>query len=76
MVDDLRLEGRVAVITGGAMGIGLATARRAAGLGAQVAILDLQSGPGDFFFAECDVTDPGAVERALSAVRHALPNEV
>ena len=72
MVDDLRLDGRVAVVTGGAMGIGLATARRAAQLGARVAVLDRQRGPGEFFFAECDVADAGAVERALAAVRQEL----
>jgi NAD(P)-dependent dehydrogenase (short-subunit alcohol dehydrogenase family) len=72
VIEDLRLDGRVAVVTGGAMGIGLATARRAAELGARVAVLDLQRGPGEFFFAECDVAESGAVEQALAAVRREL----
>jgi NAD(P)-dependent dehydrogenase (short-subunit alcohol dehydrogenase family) len=37
------LRGRRAVITGGASGIGLAIARRFAGLGATISIIDLQS---------------------------------
>lgn len=72
MIDDLRLDGKVAVVTGGAMGIGLATARRAAELGARVAVLDLQRGPGDFFFADCDVSDESQVEAAFEAVRREL----
>ena len=72
MIEDLRLDGRVAAVTGGGMGIGLATARRAAELGARVAVLDLKPGPGDFLFAECDVSDEASVERALAAVRQQL----
>ena len=36
-----RIEGRVAVVTGGCSGIGLATVRRFAEEGAAVAVLDL-----------------------------------
>ena len=36
----ISFQGKVAVVTGGAMGIGEAAARRLAGLGAAVAILD------------------------------------
>ncbi|MCP9948211.1 SDR family oxidoreductase [Actinomadura madurae] len=41
-----RLAGRVAVITGGASGIGAGTARRFHAEGARVVIADLQDGPG------------------------------
>ena len=36
-----KLDGRVAIVTGAARGLGLAYARRLAGLGAKIAIVDL-----------------------------------
>ncbi len=72
-----RLAGRVAVITGGAGGIGLATARRLHAEGASVVIADLDADAGaaaaasvDGLFVATDVTDAGAVE-ALFAQTHA-----
>jgi NAD(P)-dependent dehydrogenase (short-subunit alcohol dehydrogenase family) len=67
-------DGRCAVVTGGASGIGLATCRRLAQQGARVAILDLQREAaesaakelGGFAF-EVDVADAAAVERAIEA---------
>jgi NAD(P)-dependent dehydrogenase (short-subunit alcohol dehydrogenase family) len=64
-----RLEGRVAVVTGGCGGIGLATARRFVEEGAKVVIGDLDDTAGESIAAElggvylhCDVTDPEDVE--------------
>ncbi|RKT56035.1 3-oxoacyl-ACP reductase [Saccharothrix australiensis] len=59
-----RLEGRVAVVTGGGSGIGLATARRLADEGARVVVADVDAVAGkaaadavDGLFAHVDVTD-------------------
>ncbi len=61
----------VAVVTGGASGLGLATAEALLAKGAQVVVIDLKgkdvvSGLGDRArFAPADVTDPAAVTAAL-----------
>ena len=64
-----RLEGRVAVVTGGCGGIGLATVRRFVEEGAKVVIGDLDDTAGESIAAElggvyvhCDVTNPEDVE--------------
>lgn len=64
-----RLGGRVAVITGGASGIGLATAKRFAAEGATVVIGDLDEPAGlaaadllDCLFVKVDVTDEDQVD--------------
>src|SRR4051812_42140266 len=66
-----RLQDRVAVITGGGGGIGLATARRFAAEGAKVVVVDLNAEAGKAAadevggeFVQADVGDEGAV-RAL-----------
>jgi NAD(P)-dependent dehydrogenase (short-subunit alcohol dehydrogenase family) len=71
-----RLSGRVAVVTGGASGIGLASVRRLASEGARVVVADLNADAGkrtaeevSGLFVATDVTDPDAVER-LFATAH------
>ncbi len=68
-----RLTGRVAVITGGGGGIGLATARRFVAEGARVVIADVDEAAGqaaakevDGTFVSADVTDEAAVHALFS----------
>jgi NAD(P)-dependent dehydrogenase (short-subunit alcohol dehydrogenase family) len=62
------LVGTRALVTGGASGIGLATARRLAGEGAAVAVLDVaDSGPDGFSYLHADVRDDAAVRVAVTA---------
>lgn len=68
----MRVEGAVALVTGGASGLGRATAERLAELGARVVVLDLPGSDGKAVaaalggeFAPADVTDPEAVEAAV-----------
>ena len=69
-----RLEGRVAVITGGGSGIGLASARRLASEGARIVVADLDPGTGkdaaaevDGLFVQTDVSLAEDVERLFRA---------
>jgi 2-keto-3-deoxy-L-fuconate dehydrogenase len=58
---------RRALVTGGASGIGLATARRLREDGAEVVVLDLaETGPEGFGYVRADVTDDEAVKRAVA----------
>jgi len=64
-----RLEGKAAVITGGASGIGRETAKRFAEEGARVCVADLADEPGkevasevDGLYVRADVTDPDDVQ--------------
>jgi NAD(P)-dependent dehydrogenase (short-subunit alcohol dehydrogenase family) len=77
MAPTYSLAGKSCLVTGAARGIGLATARRMAERGADVALLDLDldetteaaAGIGDRAMALAgDVTDAAAMERAVAAV--------
>ena len=75
-----RFAGRVAIVTGGAQGIGAATARRLAGEGATVAVLDrnadgaaagaesIVAAGGSAFGLGCDVSSTDSVEGAVSGI--------
>jgi 2-hydroxycyclohexanecarboxyl-CoA dehydrogenase len=75
----MRLEGKTAFVTGGASGIGAATARRLAAEGARVAIGDLNedgarevAGELDGFACSLDVADTASVSAALAATASEL----
>ncbi|GAA1775443.1 SDR family oxidoreductase [Kocuria aegyptia] len=65
-------EGLVAVVTGGASGIGAAIARRFHDSGASVAVLDLSidadDADGAYFAVPADVADDASVQAAIAAV--------
>jgi NAD(P)-dependent dehydrogenase (short-subunit alcohol dehydrogenase family) len=72
----LNIADKVALISGGASGLGLATAKAFVDAGGRVVILDLESSGGDAaaqelgdsaLFAAADVTDEGQVRAAVAA---------
>ena len=71
----MRIEGNLALITGGASGLGAATARHVADLGAQIAIFDTNLAAAEIqakslggLAAEVDVRDDAAVSDAIDQV--------
>jgi NAD(P)-dependent dehydrogenase (short-subunit alcohol dehydrogenase family) len=73
-----RLDGRVAVITGAASGIGLATVELFAAQGARVVAADIQDDKGRVLeqrfggavaYAHCDVTDEAQIAAALARAK-------
>jgi NAD(P)-dependent dehydrogenase (short-subunit alcohol dehydrogenase family) len=76
----MRIEGSSAIVTGGASGLGLATATELAKAGAHVVIADLPGSAGadrardlGGTFAPVDVTDEAAVQQAVDAASAAAP---
>jgi len=69
MTEEAAPAGRVVLVTGGARGIGLATARRFAVLGDRVAVTHRSSEPPEGLFGvRCDVTSGGDVDAAFGRV--------
>lgn len=76
-----RLEGKIALITGGCSGIGLSTAERFVTEGAKVVIADMQDDkgkslearfPGEVSYVHCDVTSEADIAAAVSTARTAF----
>ena len=74
----MRIEGAAALVTGGASGLGAATAAALAAKGARVAVLDLDAERGKAvaasvggMFALCDVADEASAKAAIAAAEAA-----
>ncbi len=72
------IQGTSALVTGGASGLGEATARELAKAGAKVALLDIQADKGEAvakeiggIFVQCDVTSEDSVVAAMEAAKKA-----
>lgn len=72
------IKGNAAIVTGGASGLGLATARMLAEQGARVAVLDLDAAAGTAaadeiggIFIQTDVSDDASVTKALDTAERA-----
>jgi NAD(P)-dependent dehydrogenase (short-subunit alcohol dehydrogenase family) len=68
----MQIQGKVFIVTGGASGLGEGTARRLAGLGANVVIADMQAERGEQVakelggrFIRCDVSNPADAQAAV-----------
>ena len=79
----MQISGQGALVTGGASGLGLATARRLAAAGAQVTIIDLPGSAGESIaaelggaFAPADVTSPEQVAAAVATAQALAPLRV
>ena len=78
----MELEGGSAVVTGGASGLGLASAKRVYEAGAELVIVDLPNSDGERVaaelgeraqFAPADVTDTGQMDAAFDAAEQRAP---
>jgi len=79
------VKDQAAIVTGGASGLGLATARRLVAAGARVVICDLPTSQGEAVakelgsgtrFAAADVADPAGMEAAMAAAEALGPLRV
>lgn len=79
----MNIAGASAIVTGGASGLGAATARRLAADGMRIVVIDLQDSLGEETaariggaYVHADVTDPEQVQRAVDAAVEVAPLRV
>ena len=79
----MNIAGASAIVTGGASGLGAATARRLAAEGMKIVVIDLQDSLGEETaariggaYVHADVTDPEQVQRAVDAAVEVAPLRV
>src|SRR3546814_8504297 len=64
----MTVEVSVIIVAGGGWGLGLAAATALRDAGARVGVIDMRQGAWDGPFADADVSDDAAVERAFDAL--------
>lgn len=70
-------RGKVAIVTGGASGLGAAMVAQLRGAGARVIVIDIHAPTDDVEFLSCDITDAQAVAEAVGSIEgpiHILGN--
>lgn len=79
----MELDGTSAIVTGGASGLGAATARRLASRGVKAVVVDIDNAAGPALadelagsFVRADVTDPGQVQKAVATAADLGPLRV
>lgn len=64
------MENKIAVVTGGSSGMGLAISRKLKQIGIQVIVFDIQEPPDDFQYFQVDIRSDTQIKEALSQIPH------
>lgn len=64
------MENKIAVVTGGSSGMGLAISRKLMQMGIQVIVFDVQEPPEEFQYFQVDIRSDAQIKEALSQIPH------
>lgn len=64
------MENKIAVVTGGSSGMGLAISRKLKQMGIQVIVFDVQEPPEEFQYFQVDIRSDAQIKEALSQIPH------
>ena len=64
------MENKIAIVTGGSSGMGLAISRKLKQMGIQVIVFDIQQPPDEFQYFQVDIRNDAQIKEALSQVPH------